>query len=143
MTDRRFLLDTSAWICSFKPALNLKTKAFIESLLSERRVVTCGIVMLELLQGAVSEAEYKKLHEDPKALDFMEISPRIWDISYKVAFTMRRKGNLVPVGDCLIASLAIGTNVELIHADKHFDAIQKHIPLEAINILRAQSAELG
>lgn len=130
-----FLLDTSAWIISFRAASVLKIKPFIESLLSERRVVTCGIVMLELLQGAVSESEYKKLFADFSALDFAQINSAVWEVSYKIGFEIKRKGSFIPATDCLIASIAMDGGLKLLHADKHFDIIQKYAPLEAVNIL--------
>lgn len=128
-------MDTSAWIISFKASLNPKTKIAIDAFLSESRIVTCGVVMLELLQGAISEAEYRKLFADLSALVFIETNQRIWEASYRIAFEMRRRGNLIPTGDCLITAIALESKLELIHADKHFDAIQKYIPLEASNIL--------
>lgn len=139
--SKLFLMDTSAWIVSFRQPCDINIKSSIEALLSERRIVSCGIIMLELLRGVVSEAEYKKLFNDLNALDFVEITPRVWQASYKIAFEMKRKGNLIPTADCLIAALVIESNLKLIHADQHFSIIQKFTPLEEINILNKINIE--
>ncbi len=59
----RVLVDTSAWIASFRETGNQKLKEYLREALDLDRVVTTNIVILELLQGCKSRKEYDALKD--------------------------------------------------------------------------------
>ena len=57
--------------------------------------------------------------------------PRDYEEAAELYRACRRVGDTVrALTDCLIASVAIRTRIGLLHADRDFDAIARHAPLE-------------
>ena len=92
----------------------------MEYLLIENRVAICGIIRLEILGGARAEKEFYTLKSRLDSLHHLET---IWNDACELAFTLRRKGVVVPYTDILIASSALSAGATLLHFDRHFDLI--------------------
>lgn len=116
------LADTSVWIEYLNQR---KTPAgdALETLLRQRRVVTCGLVIAELLQGALSKHEVEAITETFEALPYLEACHSTWTKAGTLAFTLRRKGIIVPLTDCVLAALALESDCELFSVDAHFTKI--------------------
>ncbi|MBI1928772.1 PIN domain nuclease, partial [Candidatus Poribacteria bacterium] len=61
MDNDYVLVDTSAWITSFRSSVPEDLKAFLNQVLANRRVATAPIITLELLQGTKTQREYGNL----------------------------------------------------------------------------------
>ncbi|TAL23714.1 MAG: PIN domain nuclease [Nitrospirae bacterium] len=125
------LIDTSAWVFALKKNFHPLIKERIGEILSESDVAINGIIELELLGGAKTEQEYKRLKSRLDALYYIEADKSLWDSSSKLAFDLRRKGVSVPYTDIFIAASAIQEKAILLHADSHFDNISRHSDLKA------------
>jgi predicted nucleic acid-binding protein len=55
VAPERILVDTSAWIVSFKKAGDLRLKEFLKQSIVAGSAVTSPIIILELLQGCRSD----------------------------------------------------------------------------------------
>ncbi len=117
-------IDTSAWILAFK-GRHEKLSLLIDYLLKENRVATSGIVTLELSYGIKNQKEFKELKEEMKSLIWLEISEKVWNRAYSIAFQARRKGITIPSTDILISALVIENNCNLLHSNKHFNILSK------------------
>ena len=71
------LVDTSIWIEFFNKNHSVPGDA-LEQMLLEGRVLTTGIVLTELLQGAKVEHEFEAIKETLSALPFLEPSLTSW-----------------------------------------------------------------
>lgn len=70
------------------------------------------------------------------ALVQVPVRDNTWKLAIDLAFTLRRKGITVPYMDLLISALAIENNLNLLHADSHFDIIAKNTNLNIISFAK-------
>ena len=124
------LIDTSAWLAALRKDFIARVKERINLLLHNGRVVTLGIIKLELLGGTKSESEFRRLKEYLESLDYIEIGDSEWERAYEIAYLLRRKAITVPYTDILIAACAATNGCVLVHMDKHFDLIAKEVEVE-------------
>jgi predicted nucleic acid-binding protein len=128
--NRRFLIDTSAWLFALRKNPHKEIKRRIEKLLQENVVVLCGMIKLELLGSIKTENEFSRLKVYLDVLENIEMDSSLWDEASKLAFELRKKGVTLPYTDILIAAAAIRADAELIHTDSHFDLIARHSQLK-------------
>ena len=122
------LVDTSAWIVSFKKARNDDLKEFIRQAIVSGHAVTSPIIILELLQGSRSVEERDSLRIKLESLDVLPITPAVWEKGYELGFSLRRKGLTIPTVDLIIAALALEHRTVLLHHDDHFEMIVSSFP---------------
>ena len=131
----KLLVDTSAWIVSFRKAGHDRVKATLVAALDSRSVVTTNIVVLELLQGCRNKNEYAAMQARLTALEILPVSDIVWSLSYTTGFELRRKGMTVPTIDIIIAAIAKIHNCTLLHHDKHFRILSKHLQSNAVDYI--------
>ncbi len=130
MQTELFLVDTSAWIFVLRKDFVPQIKDRVDSLLKENIILTTGIIKLELLGGTRTREEYLRLKSRLSVLDEVKTDSALWNASFELAFSMRRKGITVPYTDIIIAVCAQSRNATLIHADAHFNLISEHGDLQ-------------
>ncbi len=128
MDPERILIDTSAWIVSFKKASDPRLKEFLKSSILSGLAVTAPIIILELLQGCRTTKEKDALRSKLESLDVLSISQPVWERGYEIAFALRRKGLTIPTTDLIIAALAIENKSTILHHDEHYEMIAQHCP---------------
>jgi len=122
------LVDTSAWIVSFKKAGNHNLKEFVKQAIVSGHAVTSPIIILELLQGCRSIEERDSLRIKLESLDLLPITPAVWEQTYELGFSLRRRGLTIPTVDLIIAALALEHRTFLLHHDEHFEMIVPYFP---------------
>ncbi len=122
------LVDTSAWIVSFKKAGNHDLKEFIRQAIFSGNAVTSSIIILELLQGCRSVEERDSFRIKLESLELLPITPAVWEQAYELGFSLRRKGVTIPTVDLIVAAVAIENNTFLVHHDEHFEMIVPYFP---------------
>ena len=90
------LVDTSAWIASFKKAGNHDLKEFMKQAIVSGHAATSPIILLELLQGCRTVEERDSLRIKLESLDILPITPGVWEQAYELGFSLRRKGLTIP-----------------------------------------------
>ena len=120
------LIDTSAWIASFKKTGNDELKEFMKQTIVSGLAVTTPVVILELLQGCRSVGERDALKIKLESLDILSITLPVWEQAYELGFSLRRKGLTIPTVDLIIAALAIENKSMLLHHDEHYEMIVPH-----------------
>ena len=128
MKADRYLVDTSVWVRYFNGEEGLEER--IKSLILKDKVLTAGVIILEILRGAKSVAGYNHLYLDFKALPLLEADAEVWEEGYRMGFKLRKAGIIVPLADILIASVAIRHGSPLLHRDKHFCLIADNTRLK-------------
>lgn len=133
MAKQFLLIDTSVWIMYFHGDCAKNLKEFIYNSITTDIVATTEIIKLEILRGAKTEKEFNQLKEEFDALAQFKIDALVWQESYKLGFSLKRRGLNVPTVDILIAASAIVNNTTVLHNDKHFDLISDHSSLKTIS----------
>lgn len=91
-------------------------------------IVLCGIVKAELLHGARSDKDFKKIMEALSEFPFLEIGNDLWDFLGNVLFRLRKNGLTIPFQDAVLTALALTHNARLWTDDKHFQLVAPLFP---------------
>jgi predicted nucleic acid-binding protein len=134
MSDR-ILIDTSAWIVSFKRAGNESLKQKVVETLASLSAATTSVIVLELLQGCRDKKEYEAMKSRMEALEMLPVNEDVWEASYRAGYDLRRKEITVPTIDILILSIAKVHNCSVLHHDKHFRLVAKHLGVIALDYI--------
>lgn len=116
------LPDTCAWIDFFRGRPSPMAQN-LEAALLQGEVVTCGIVLYELLQGIKSTREDTLVLSAFQALPHLEMTAGLWINAGKLSSRLRKKGHSLPMSDIIIATLALEHTCSLLTVDRHFEAI--------------------
>jgi predicted nucleic acid-binding protein len=128
------LVDTTVWIDFFvdrnEPHV-CKLQKLIES---EEDLSLCGVIMTKILQGIRSDKDFSKTKEYLDDLIFLPMRHGTFVLAAEIYKSLRKKGITIrkPV-DCMIASVAIEYDTHLLHNDRDFDYIAKHLKLRVYN----------
>ena len=117
----RVLVDTSAWIDHL--AGNAGIMRALERPMDNHRVVICGQVRQEVLQGARDEKAFARLQRDMSLWAYEAEVPPDYDAAARIYAQLRWKGVTVPPSDCLIAAVARRCGLTICATDAHFRQI--------------------
>ena len=123
------LVDTSAWIEFLRDTGSAACER-VETLL-DAEIATCDAVRMEVLAGARDERHLQSLRGLLARAVLIPTSPRDYDNAAALYRQCRREGETVRKSiDCLIAAVAIGAEVPILHNDADFDVLTRHTPLQ-------------
>lgn len=128
----RVIIDTSAWIESFRPDSDGLLRTRVKDLILGGQVLLPGIIMAELLRGAKNRKELTRLRELLKGLVYLPVPEAFWERLSEFSFDLFKNGVAVPLIDTYIALLCIESDVFLLHRDKHFDLIAQASSLKIL-----------
>jgi len=134
MSDR-ILIDTSAWIVSFKKTGNESLKQKVVEALASLSAATTPVIVLELLQGCRDKKEYEAMKSRMEALEMLPVNEAVWEAAYREGYDLRRKGITIPTIDILILSIAKIYDCSVLHHDKHFKLVAKHLGVIALDYI--------
>ena len=125
------LVDTSVLIDKLRKVENQKT-LLLDRLHETKTPFGISIFSFhEVLQGAKSEPEHKKLHSyfSTQKIFTLPNTTAIYAESAKLCFNLRRQGLTIRnTIDVLIAYTAIHYNLTLLHNDRDFDFVAEKYP---------------
>ena len=98
------------------------------------QMVSCGIIRLEVVRGAVKPALKNELSALFDALPEVPLTTKLWAKISELAWTLDRQGIVVPASDLIIGACAIEAGAILVTTDPHFNAIpllktRTHLPV--------------
>lgn len=131
MHNEVYLVDTSVWIFALRKQAVVQIRDRIDSLLKEDAIVTTGMIKLEVLAGAKTDKEFRRLKSRFDALGCLETDDELWQRACDNGFKLRRRGLTIPSTDVLIASCALQAGAVLLHADAHFELMEKPLGLRS------------
>ena len=127
------VVDTSVWIDYFNGVASPHAD-LLDQLLSHERLVIGDIILTEVLQGFRRDTDFRQART---LLDTLEFRPMLGRevalLSAKNYRKLRRAG--VPVRktiDVMIGSFCIQNRHRLLHTDRDFDPIEKHLGLSVL-----------
>ena len=124
------LVDSSVWIDYFNGAATTECDV-LDALLGRELVLIGDLILTEVLQGFRTDAGYHKARSLLKPLDFCRLGGRTVALAAAENYRyLRSRGITVrKTIDVIIASYCILDSLELLHADRDFDAMEQHIGL--------------
>lgn len=129
----KVIIDTSAWIESFRPQCDEAFSYLVKDLILKGRVLIPGIIKTELLRGTKGKKEYNRLNELLKGLEYLSVPEEFWEKLSAFSFELFRKGIAIPLTDTYIALLCLEKDASLLHRDRHFDLIAEKFPLKVLS----------
>lgn len=125
--------DSSVWIDYFRDNDTRQT-ALLSAALSDRAVLVGDLILVEVLQGYRQEEAFVRVLA---AFDELPQAPMVGrEIALAAARNYRklRAKGVTPrkTIDVMIASFCIERGHTLLHADRDFDAMEKHLGLRVV-----------
>ena len=121
--NARVLVDSSAWI-DFLRGQEAAVRT-VRALGRAGRVVICGQIQQEVLQGSRDDKAFQKLKEQMSIWTYEPEIPEDFVEAARIFSALRWKGITIPPSDCLIAALALRLNIALFSHDPDFDRIPR------------------
>ena len=122
MAPNSILPDTCVWIGFFRGRQTPLAELLGESLMRVE-VVTCGVVLYELLQGIKNQREEVSVQNALQALSHLEMTRELWISAGKLAANLRGSGHNIPFSDIMIATIALEHGCAVLTIDRHFEAV--------------------
>ncbi|HHH52443.1 MAG TPA: PIN domain nuclease [Bacteroidetes bacterium] len=128
------LVDSSVWINYFNDKNTWQTE-ILDQMLLQIPLFTGDLILTEVLQGFRKENEYNKAKEVMSILSCQQLGG--YEIAIKSAGNyrkLRKKGITVrKTIDVIIGTFCISENIPLLHDDKDFEPMVKHLGLKSIS----------
>jgi hypothetical protein len=118
----KVLVDTSVWI-DFLDGRDDAVKA-LDLLIRSGRVVVCGQIRQEVLQGSRDDKAFAKLEAQMALWDAETEEPADYVEAARIFARQRWRGITIPPTDCLVAAVAVRRKLLLYANDSDFD----HVP---------------
>lgn len=127
------VVDSSVWIDYFNGKITKQTN-LLHSLLGNELIVVGDLILTEVLQGFQNDKDFKKVGELLDSLIFRQMLGKELAVkSAKNYRRLRKKGVTVrKTIDVIIATFCIANNLPLLHSDRDFNPMQKHLNLKVI-----------
>jgi len=124
------LVDTTVWIDFFADRNDPHVATLQDLIENEEDLSLCGVILAEVLQGIRSDADFVKTKRYLGDLIFLPMRQATFLRAAELYRSLRKKGITIrkPV-DCMIASVAIEYDIQLLHNDRDFDHIAKRSKL--------------
>jgi predicted nucleic acid-binding protein len=127
------MVDTSVWIDYFNGIVTRETNLFHQSL-SIQPIATGDLILTEVLQGFRNDQDFDRAKQFFSTLTFFEMGG--WDNALKSAENyryLRKRGLTVrKTIDVVIGTFCIEKGIPLLHSDKDFDLLEKHLGLQVV-----------
>ena len=122
MALNKVLADTCVWIDFFSGRATPEADALEQSIINGT-IVTCGVVMYELVQGVKSRQEEELIFRAFDGVPHFEMTRSLWAAAGKLSAVLRKQGITVPFSDILIAAIAMESGLDVLTIDRHFELI--------------------
>jgi len=129
------MVDTTVWIDFFAGQESSHVGALESFVRNKDDISICGVILTEVLQGIRKENEYKATKERFNSFIFLPMTYATFVKAAEIYRSLRQKGITIrkPI-DCMIASVAIEHDIQLLHNDRDFDPIEKYSGLKTLNV---------
>ena len=119
------LIDTSAWIHWLRQDGDVGIGDAVDHALRAGEAAWCGMVRLELWNGARGNAEQKALRQLEAVLPELGISAAVWEEAHACARRARLSGVTAPATDLVIFACARHYDLDLLHSDADFTRLEQ------------------
>jgi predicted nucleic acid-binding protein len=127
------VVDSSVWIDYFNGQMNAATD-LLYGLLGNEPIMIGDLIYAEVLQGFQKDRDYVQAKKLFESLTFGEMLGR--DMALKSVDNyryLRKKGVTIrKTIDMIVGTFCIETNMPLLHQDRDFDPMEKHLKLKVV-----------
>ncbi|MBI4433022.1 MAG: PIN domain-containing protein [Candidatus Omnitrophica bacterium] len=128
------LVDSSVWIDYFRKSQNVQTDKLREALSQNKDLCVSGIIFTEVLQGIVSDGDYRQVKSMLEALILLPMPNEAYGLAADIYRRAKKNGHTIRnTVDCLIAACAVTHDVPLLHRDRDFLIIAKFSKIKLID----------
>ena len=128
------IVDSSVWIDYFADARNSQTD-WLDGQLGSQPIGVADLILCEVLQGIRDEITFAQVRKELLRFEIFDAGGLSLAVAAAHNFRfLRRQGHTVrKTIDCLIATLCIESNFELLHRDRDFEPFEQHLGLRVIH----------
>lgn len=125
------LVDTSTWVDHLRGTDSAVTRELSGLIENGEELATTEPIIMELLAGADTPQRVDALERLTNGLPLLGIDPRLdFRQAAAIYLAVRRQGKTVrSLVDCLIAAIALRSDVPILHKDSDYTAIAGCLPL--------------
>ena len=125
------IVDTTVWVDFFAARNKPHVAALQQAIEKEEDLCICGVIFTEVLQGIRSNTDYLKTKNYLEDLIYLPMRQATFVRAADIYRSLRKRGITIrkPV-DCMIASVAIENDTQLLHNDRDFNQIAKYTKLK-------------
>ncbi|GJL54764.1 MAG: ribonuclease VapC11 [Nitrospirales bacterium] len=124
-----YLVDTSVWIHALRPSGSPAIQTLLKPLITNEETAITEWILLELMTGLRTHEHQETLLRWLAPIPRLSFDLTWWEAAWSYAARLRKRGISPSAADCLIAAVAIGHEVTLLHCDADFEAMTPAIPL--------------
>jgi predicted nucleic acid-binding protein len=84
---------------------------------------TCGMVVVEVCRGRRDPAVFQRFRERFAVMIYIATGSSVWERAAQLAWSLDRRGVVLPAPDLLIAACALQADATVLTADAHFQEI--------------------
>ena len=127
-------VDSSVWIDYFNGRITKQTD-LLDTLLGDELVVIGDIVLTEVLQGFQNDRDFVKAKKLFESLYFMPMLGKKLAIKSAENYRKLKKKGITArkTIDVIIATFCIENNLLLLHSDRDFRIMEKHLALRVVS----------
>lgn len=132
MTEQTLVLvDTSAWV-EFLRGTGSSYDQAVRELLQRGGTATTDAILLEVLAGTTDERRARDLGRLLQQARYLpQVTPGDAETAASLYRECRRAGETPrALSDCLVAAVALRHGIPLLHRDRDFDILARHVGLE-------------
>lgn len=120
------------WIDSLNGKRSKYSNALSKLIEEDIPVVTCPVIIQEILQGFNNDKDFKSVQENLSGFEMLELDPLKASLGAASLYReLRKKGiTLRKSNDCLIAFFCLHFKIPILHKDKDFDKIGRFTALK-------------
>ena len=127
------LVDSSVWIDYFNGTITPQTD-FLDAALGEQEIIVGDLILAEVLQGFHQQHEFEQAQTALLSFTIVPIvGQKVAIQSAKNYRFLRQNGVTIrKTIDCLIATFCIENRIQLLQADRDFNAFVQHFDLQVV-----------
>jgi predicted nucleic acid-binding protein len=122
------LADTSAWVDHLRGRRTAVARRLDASL--DGGIATTDVVVMEILAGARDPSHLTTLRRLLQRCDLLPVTAEDYESASAIWRACRRAGDTPrSLLDCLVAAVAMRHGVAVLHSDRDYDMIARHVGL--------------
>ena len=129
------LVDSSVWIDYFNGKVTDKTN-WLDSAIGDKEIIVGDIILTEVLQGFQNDNDFRTAQNLLLDFQFMEMVGQELAIKSAMNYRFLRKHGVTvrKTIDVMIGTFCIHYRFSLLHDDRDFEPMEKHLKLKTIRI---------
>jgi len=129
------LVDSSVWIDYFNGVQSSQTD-WLDSSLGNTPIIIGDLILTEVLQGFQNEKDFKIAKDLLLGIPFMSMVGQLiaLESAMNYRYLMKKGVTVRKTIDVIIGTFCIHNQFTLLHCDRDFDPMVKHLGLEIIDI---------